>query len=199
MIFSISHRRWSRIQGTAVNCTRWVSSCRHTQSRKSWGSTCELALDLDDVRRDEQQPPGRARRLVERVELAEHLAAHEPEQRPSSAPVTREPTACANADGAPFLAWSLSISGLTISAKPSAFAWSQPRPVDDEDGCGALLGDEAGEPADQRGRPLGPGAQLGDHVVGLGPADRRALPGEASADADREVPVDHRGVARSCH
>ena len=50
-----------------------------------------------------------------------------PSIRPSSAPVTREPTACANGDGAPFLAWSLSISGLTISAKPSTFAWSQPR------------------------------------------------------------------------
>ncbi len=30
---------WSRSQGTAVNCTRWVSSCMHTHSRKSAGST----------------------------------------------------------------------------------------------------------------------------------------------------------------
>ena len=45
------------------------------------GVDLELTLDLDDVRRDEQQPPGGALRLVERVELAEHLAAHEPEHQ----------------------------------------------------------------------------------------------------------------------
>ena len=35
----ISARRCSRSQGAAANCTRWVCSCRHTQRRKSAGST----------------------------------------------------------------------------------------------------------------------------------------------------------------
>ena len=39
----------------------------------------ELALDVDDVGRDQQQPAGR---LVERVELAEHLGGEEAEQQP---------------------------------------------------------------------------------------------------------------------
>ena len=39
LIASISEKRCPRIHGTAVNCTRCVSSCRHTQSRKSVGST----------------------------------------------------------------------------------------------------------------------------------------------------------------
>ena len=41
-------RMWSRSHGTAVNCTRWVSSCRHTQSRKSCGSTfsCRSACTM---------------------------------------------------------------------------------------------------------------------------------------------------------
>ena len=41
-------RMWSRSQGTAVNCTRWVSSWRHTQRRKSCGSTssCRSACTM---------------------------------------------------------------------------------------------------------------------------------------------------------
>ena len=41
------------------------------------GVDVELALDVDDVGRDQQQPAGR---VVERVELAEHLAGEEAEQ-----------------------------------------------------------------------------------------------------------------------
>ncbi len=37
--FSISSSMWWRSQGAAANCTRWVCSCRQTQSRKSAGST----------------------------------------------------------------------------------------------------------------------------------------------------------------
>ena len=36
---SISSSMWWRSQGAAANCTRWVCSCRHTQSRKSSGAT----------------------------------------------------------------------------------------------------------------------------------------------------------------
>ena len=68
---------WSRSHGTAVNCTRWVSSCMQTQSRKSAGSTPELALDLHEVGRDEHQL-GRA--AGGEVVLPEDLAGHEGEQ-----------------------------------------------------------------------------------------------------------------------
>ena len=65
-----------RSHGTALNCTRWVTSCRHTHSRKSDGSTLQLALYSNDVRRDQQEL---APRLIEELELAQHLAGQEPE------------------------------------------------------------------------------------------------------------------------
>ena len=65
-----------RSHGTAVNCTRWVTSCRHTHSRKSRRVDLELALDGDEVGRDQQQLPAGP---VEELELAEHLAGQEAE------------------------------------------------------------------------------------------------------------------------
>ena len=60
------------------------------------------------------------------------LPARKPSSRPTSAPVTREPTAWASPEGWPFFSASLSTTGARILAKPSALAWTQPAPVDDQ-------------------------------------------------------------------
>ena len=46
---------WSTSQGLAVNYTRWVTSWRHTQSRKSWGAGEVDARRRCDVQVDQQQ------------------------------------------------------------------------------------------------------------------------------------------------
>ena len=65
-----------RSHGTAVNCTRCVTSCRHTHSRKSCGSTLSWRSTATRFGRDEQQL---AAGPVEELELAEHLARQEAE------------------------------------------------------------------------------------------------------------------------
>ena len=82
-----------RSQGTAVNCTRWVSSCRHTHSRKSCGSTSSSRSTCDDVRGDEQQPAG-CPAAVNGSYWPSTLRRQEARaRRRPRAPVTREPTA----------------------------------------------------------------------------------------------------------
>ena len=67
---------WSRSHGTAVNCTRWVSSCMPPRAG-SRAVDAHLALGRHDVRRDEQQRRAAAGR---EVVLPEHLAGHEREE-----------------------------------------------------------------------------------------------------------------------
>ena len=88
--FSIWPKRWSRIHGTAVNCTRWVSSCRQTHSRKSVGfapisrSTCTMLGATSSSR-----PAG----SWNGSNWPSTLPPRKPSTAPTSAPVMREPTA----------------------------------------------------------------------------------------------------------
>ncbi len=107
-----------------MNWTRWVSSCRQTQSRKSRRLDGELALDLDDVRRDEEQP---ARALAERVVLAEHAPGEEPEQAADLRAVTLLPTAETAVEGRRSRRANASVTtGASRARKASAFARAQP-------------------------------------------------------------------------
>ena len=123
----------------------------------------ELALDVDDVRRDQQQP-ARARRGASwnGSNWPSTLEPRKPSMAPSSTPVIREPIASASGDGAPFFSCSLSISGAITVGEAVGVGLDPAGPVDDQHGRGALLGDEPGELADERRGPLGAGAQLLD-------------------------------------
>ena len=70
------------IHGTPVNWARWVSSCKRTQRRNWSRRELEAPLQPDEVGPD--QVDDVAARLVaqQEVVLAEHAAAHPPEQRP---------------------------------------------------------------------------------------------------------------------
>ena len=194
--FSISPWMWSRIQGTAVNCTRWVSSCRQTQSRKSVRVDAELALDVHDVGRDQQQPPAAGppagRRRTGRTGRAPCRTGSRAAP-PTSSAGDPEPTASVDRGrGAAASPGSFSTSGPMTCAKPSALAWTQPARSTTSTGA---VRSSATRPVNSRtsaGRAVGAGPQLGDDRVGLGAGDRRARAGEPGADGDREVPVDHR-------
>ncbi len=116
---------WSRSHGTAVNCTRWVSSCIATQRRKSVGSTSRrrsVATMLGATRSSRGVPPG-ARSYCPRT-LLEKKAS----RPPISAPVTLLPMAAAVALlGWPFLrVLSLSTTGSSIALNESTLASIQP-------------------------------------------------------------------------
>ena len=115
------------------------------------GVDLELALDVDDVGRDQQEP---AVGLVERVELAEHAARHEAEQTadlgggdPGADRLRQRPRL------APALGHRVDDRG-EEGGEPVGVGLDPGRPVDDEDRCRALAGFEAGERADVRRRPV---------------------------------------------
>ena len=118
----ISPKRWSRSQGTAVNWTRCVSSCKHTHSRKSdgsassWRSTCTMFGATSNSRPCGSENGSNCPRTRD---------ARKPSSAPTSAPVTREPMACVIPLGGPFFAASFAATGSMIFANPSALAWIQ--------------------------------------------------------------------------
>ena len=115
--------RCSPSHGLAVNCTRWVSSCRHTHSRKSVGSAPISRSTWTMLGATSSSRPYGS---WNGSNCPSTLLLRKPSIRPTSAPVTRVPTASANADGGPFFSMSLSTTGLRSLAKPSALARSQP-------------------------------------------------------------------------
>ena len=169
----ISPKRWSRIHGTAVNCTRWVSSCRHTQSRKSCGSapssrsTCTMLGATSSSRPDGSKNGSN---------WPSTLPARKPSSAPTSAPVTREPTARASPVGRALLRGELLDDRPEDRGEPVRVGLDPARPVDDQDRGGAVVGDQAGELADQPGRPVGARAQLGDGGGGVLAADAGPSP-----------------------
>ena len=144
----------------------------------------ELALDVHDVGRDQQQPAGRR---VERVELAEHLAGEEAEQPadlgagdPGADRVGEPATARFLPDAA------CRRSGASTVAKPSAFACTQPARSTTRTGA---VRSAASSPVKSRTSPVerfAPVAELGDRRGGLGAGDlagRRRRSGSPSDTA----------------
>ena len=140
-----------RSHGTAVNCTRWVTSCRQTHSRKSPRVDLELPLDGDEVRGDEQQLSARP---VEELELAEHLAGQEAEHDADLH--AGEPAADAARPTRPtgLSAASLSTSGVDDRAHPAGVGVDPGRTVDHAGDRGDRGLDESGS-ARRRGRRRG--------------------------------------------
>ena len=190
---SISDWRWSRSQGTAVNCTRWVSSCRQTQSRKSLASTSSSRSAWTMLGATSSSRPDRRRpSVVKGSNWPSTLPARKPSRAPTSRPVMREPTAAVMPPGSmPRRSCSLADDRGDEVVERVGVGLDPARAVDDEHRRGAGLGDQPGELAHQRGGALGPGPQLGDGLVGLGPADDRTGPCQPGRGRDREVPVDH--------
>ena len=99
--------------GTAVNCTRWVSSCMQTHSRKSSGSTPSsrsIWTMLGATSSSRGVPPGA------RSYCPSTLLARKASRAPASAPVTLPPTV-ARLDRAP------GQRGLASAAPVQACAW----------------------------------------------------------------------------
>ena len=87
----------------------------------------ELALDVDDVGRHQQQPAVLAGTFVEGVELAEHLRAEEAQHRAQLGAGDPRADGLGRASPARPGRWSASRSAAPISAaKPSVLAWIQP-------------------------------------------------------------------------
>ena len=104
---------WSRSHGTAVNCTRCVSSCMATHRRKSVGSTCmrrSAATMFGATSSRRGVPPGA------RSYCPSTLLERKASSPPISAPVTLPPIAAAVAlvDDF-FVALSLSTTGSSIA------------------------------------------------------------------------------------
>ncbi len=131
----ISPWRWSRSQGTAVNCVRCVSSCRQTQSRKSCGSTSSSrsTWTMLGATRSSRPPPfspaGRSREAGAKVSYWPRTREDmKDSSMPTSTPVTLPPTAPRTAPpGVPLRrSCILSSSGLSSSRKPATLARTQP-------------------------------------------------------------------------
>ena len=173
-----------------MNCTRWVSSCRQTQSRKSVRVGADLALDVHDVRARPAAAgrPGRRTGRTGRAPCRRGSRA----APPTSAPVTREPTALGEPGGRrPSLAGACRRSGPSRVAKPSALACTQPARSTTSTGA---VRSPASRPVKSR---TSAGGAVGARRAARRPRRRprrarpRALPGEPGAERDREVPVDH--------
>ncbi len=163
--FTSSRKCW-RSHGTAVNCVRWVTSCRQTQSRKSLGSTSSLPLGLDDVRRDQQQLAGGA---GEHLVLAEHLAGQVGEDgaglhagrlgadQPGDAVRRCRAARCCSISGVDHL-----LEPGDVARRPSPCG-PRPGPADDRAArCSPVYS------LDVLLSQVGQGAQLADHLGGLG-------------------------------
>ena len=84
---------WSRIQSTAVNCTRCLFVQAHPQPEVV-RIDVELALDLDDVGREEQQKPAAFAVVfvLEKKNGSKTLLDMNDIRAPSSAPLIFSPT-----------------------------------------------------------------------------------------------------------
>ena len=147
----------------------------------------ELALDVHDVRRDQQQP---AVGGVERVELAEHLRGEEAEHAADLG--AGEPGADRGGEPGRRLLLGQLVDDRREQGRERVGVRLHPGgPVDDQDRRGVVAGDQPGELADQPGRAVRARAQLLDDGRGLVATHARPVAGEPGADPDREVPVDH--------
>ena len=106
-----------------MNCTRWVSSCRQTQSRKSVGSTPSSRSTWTMLGATSSSRPAGSWNGSNWPSTRE---PRKPSSSPTSAPVTRDPIARPSGPGAPFFDEILSTSGVRMVAKPSALACTQP-------------------------------------------------------------------------
>ena len=96
-----------RIQGTAVNCTRWVTSCTHTHSRKSLGSSFNARSTATRFGATSSScPSGREKNSYWPSTLPDRKAS----TAPAWAPVTRPPTAVVSRPGC-LVATSLAVNG----------------------------------------------------------------------------------------
>ena len=120
--FVIWLNRCSRIHGTAVNCTRWVSSCRHTHRRKSVGSAPISRSTWTMLGATSSSRPSGA---WNGSNCPSTLEPRNPSTPPTSAPVILEPIAAVTPVGG-FFSVSLSTIGVSRVAKASALACTHP-------------------------------------------------------------------------
>ncbi len=111
-----------RVHGTAVNCTRWVTSCRQTQSRKSVGSTRSWRSTLTMFGATSSNwPSGRSKNS----NWPSTLPDRKPTIAPAWTPVTRPPTASPKEPTLPALL-SRSTSGVMTVFMPAVLTSIQP-------------------------------------------------------------------------
>ena len=117
----------SRSQGTAVNCSRWVLSCRQTQSRKSVGSAASSRSTLTMFGATSSSRPGLRR---DRRPSGSYWPSTLPDRKPRTTPTCEPADARGPSPGSalrPVLApASLAVSGAASTAMPSAVASTQP-------------------------------------------------------------------------
>ena len=132
---------WSRSQGTAVNWVRWVSSCRHTHSRKSCGSTSSSRSTWTMLGATSSSRPGGVGSASSSVDRSAGTSAaakvsYWPRTRedmnassiPTSRPVTLPPMtpSAAPPGSSERRACIRSVSGVMIVRKPATLALTQP-------------------------------------------------------------------------
>ena len=145
--------------------------------------------------RHQQQAAGR---VVERVELAEHLAAEEPEHGADLGPGDARADGLADAGGRALLLGHLRHEGREQDVEALGVGADPAGPVHDVQRCRRVGDRQPGVLTDQAGRLRGVLAQLRDHRVGLRAADLGTGTRQARADRDRELPVDHLRGRHGC-
>ncbi|CAM5391439.1 hypothetical protein SGLAM104S_00548 [Streptomyces glaucescens] len=186
-----------------MNCVRWVSSCRHTQSRKSCGgtsssrSTWTMFGATSSSRPPPPAPAGRSRVAGAKVSYWPRTReARKDSSMPSSTPVTLPPTAPRTAPPGelPRRSCIFSSSGRRISRKPATFARTQPGRSTTRTGVSWVSSVPIRvKPRTCSSEALACQAQFRDDGAGLVAADLRARPYEPGRGRHREIPVDHAG------
>lgn len=205
----ISPSRWSRSQGTAVNCVRCVSSCRHTHRRKSWGSTSSSrsTWTMFGATRRSLPPPfspaGSSLVAGAKVSYCPRTRDDRNDSSmPSSTPVTLPPTAPRTAPPGvvPRRSCILSSRGFRSSRNPATFARTQPGRSTTRMGVSW----RSSVPIRVKPRTCSSEAfacrlQLSDDLSGLVAAHLGARPHKPCRGRHREIPVDHLGTTDARH
>ena len=183
---------WSRIQSTAVNCTRWVSSCRHTQSRKSCGSTSSWRSAWTMLgATSRSRPPSPLGPSQNGSNWPRTLLDMNDISAPSSAPLIFSPTTRLIPDGALLAAASLAMTGSIMTLNVSRLASIQRGRSTTRTGA---VADVAWRSLNSRTGRLGPGgalAQLGNGLGHLGGREVGTGLRQLRRRRERELPIDH--------
>ncbi len=205
----ISPSRWSRSQGTAVNCVRCVSSCRHTHRRKSWGSTSSSRSTWTMFGATEKEPSAavltRRESLVAGAKVSYCPRTRDDQDRQRHAQFHAGDLAADGAEdgparGGPRRSCILSSRGFRSSRNPATFRRTPARAVHHQDGGVVdVVRAHTSEAPDVFLRGLRMPAQLRDDLPGLVAAHLGARPHKPCRGRHREIPVDHLGTTDARH
>ncbi len=172
-----------------MNCTRWVSSCRHTHSAKSSASTSSSRCTCTTLGATSSSRPRRWGPGVKGSYWPSTRPARNPSSAPTWVPLTRLPTAAVAAEGRPLASKALQTAGSSRLRNEPGVAARPARPVDHPH----LTERSAGQPAVSatKGTDRAAACRSPATTWAARPAaDLRARAGDPGSRTGRQVPVD---------